>query len=97
MKDTRAYLLRVATNLWIDQLRRKEVRFGRPDISKPSPAPEQAVATREAAAKLLTQDSPQERAAIVLRDTFDFTAEEIAVMLSTMVGAVNSALYRGST
>src|SRR5262249_31335352 len=26
VKDTRAYLLRVATNLWIDQLRRKEVR-----------------------------------------------------------------------
>ena len=97
VKDTRAYLFRIATNLWIDQLRRKEVRFGRPDIPKPSPAPEQAVTTREAAAKLLTQASPQQRAAIVLKDVFDFTAEEIAVMLSTTVGAVKSALHRGRT
>ena len=97
VKDTRAYLFRIATNLWIDQLRRNEVRFARPDIPEPSPTPEQAVATREAAAKLLTQASPQQRAAIVLKDIFDFTAEEIAVMLSTTVGAVKSALHRGRT
>jgi RNA polymerase sigma-70 factor, ECF subfamily len=97
LKDPRAYLFRVATNLWIDQLRRNEVRFGRPAVREPSPTPEQAVATREAASKLLTQASPQQRAAIVLKDIFDFTAEEIAVMLSTTVGAVKSALHRGRT
>ena len=31
----------------------------------------------------------------MLKDIFDFTAEEIAVMLSTTVGAVKSALHRG--
>jgi RNA polymerase sigma-70 factor (ECF subfamily) len=63
-----------ATNLWIDQLRRNDVRFFRPGIPKPSPTPEQAVAPREAASRLLTQASPQQRAAIVLKDIFDFTA-----------------------
>jgi RNA polymerase sigma-70 factor, ECF subfamily len=95
VKDTRAYLFRVATNLWIDQLRRYEVRSGLPGVPQPSPAPEQAAATRDAASKLLTRATPQQRAAIVLKDVFDFTAEEIAVMLSTTVGAVKSALHRG--
>lgn len=95
VKDTRVYLFRIATNLWIDQLRRNEVRFDRPGVPEPSPTPEQAVATREAASKLFTQTSPQQRAAIVLKDIFDFTAAEIAVMLSTTVGAVKSALHRG--
>jgi hypothetical protein len=31
----------------------------------------------------------------VLKDVFDFSAEEIAVMLSTTVGAIKSALHRG--
>ncbi|MBV8136808.1 MAG: sigma-70 family RNA polymerase sigma factor [Deltaproteobacteria bacterium] len=97
VKDARAYLFRVATNLWIDQLRRNEVRFDREGVPEPSPTPEQAVATREAASQLFTQASPQQRAAIVLKDIFDFTAEEIAVMLSTSVGAVKSALHRGRT
>ena len=35
VRDTRAYLFRVATNLWIDQLRHNEARFGRPDFPKP--------------------------------------------------------------
>jgi len=46
---------------------------------------------------LLTQASPQQRAAIVLKDIFDFTAQEIAVMLSTTVGAVKSALHRAAS
>jgi len=40
---------------------------------------------------------PLLRAAVVLKDIFDFTAGEIAVMLSTTVGAVKSALHRGRT
>ena len=37
VKDTRAYLFRVATNLWVDQLRRNEVRFGQPAVPASSP------------------------------------------------------------
>jgi RNA polymerase sigma-70 factor (ECF subfamily) len=95
VKDTRAYLFRIATNLWIDQLRRGEVRAEPVEISAPSPAPEVSVATHEAASQLLAYATPQERAAIVLKDVFDFTLEDIAVMLSSTVGSVKSALHRG--
>ncbi len=94
VKDSRAYLFRVATNLWIDQLRRGEVRT-EAEVPEPPVGPEQSVATREAASMLLARAAPQERAAVVLKDVFDFTLEEIAVMLSTTVGAVKSALHRG--
>jgi hypothetical protein len=48
----------------------------------------------EAAALLLSRVAPQERAAVVLKEVFDFTLEQIAEILSTTVGAVKSALHR---
>ena len=50
---------------------------------------------REAAGTLLVTLSPQERAAVVLKDVFDLTLEEIAEALSTTVGGVKAALHRG--
>ncbi len=94
VKDSRAYLFRIATNLWIDQVRRSEIRL-EPDAPAPSPQPEQALAAREAVSVLLAHPAPQERAAVMLKDVFDFTLEEIAEMLSTTVGAIKSALHRG--
>ena len=52
-------------------------------------------ASREAAGTLLVQLAPQERAAVVLKDVFDFSLEEIADALSTTAGAVKAALHRG--
>jgi RNA polymerase sigma-70 factor, ECF subfamily len=43
----------------------------------------------------MSQVAPQERAAVVLKEVFDFTLEQIAEVLSTTVGAVKSALHRG--
>ena len=40
---------------------------------------------------LIERTSPQARAAVVLKDIFDFTLEEIADMLTTSVGAIKSA------
>jgi len=49
----------------------------------------------EAASVLMSRVAPQERAALVLKEVFDFTLEQIAEILSTTVGAVKSALHRG--
>jgi RNA polymerase sigma-70 factor (ECF subfamily) len=50
---------------------------------------------REAGRELFTRLAPQERAAVVLKDAFDASLEEIAEILSTSVGAVKAALHRG--
>jgi len=91
VRNARAYLFRIATNLWIDQMR----RTGNQLELETTPNTPQIGSTRDAAAALLTYTAPQERAALVLKDIFDFTLEEIAEMLSTTVGAIKSALHRG--
>jgi len=94
--NPRAYLFRVATNLWIDQAGRQRADSADVDTFASSEAgPEKTAATRQAGAALIEFARPQERAAVVLKDVFDFTLEEIADLLSTSVGAVKSALHRG--
>lgn len=90
--NPRGWLFRVAFNVWLDQVRRAREIAG--------PVPEGATvseprATREAAGTLLSRLSPQERAAVVLKDAFDLSLEEIAQVLSTTVGAVKAALHGG--
>jgi RNA polymerase sigma-70 factor (ECF subfamily) len=90
--NPRAWLFRVASNLWIDQLRkRREVLADAADgASSAEPR-----ATREAAGTLLVSLSPQERAAVVLKDVFELSLEDIASTLGTSAGAVKAALHRG--
>ena len=63
-------------------------------------AGEQAIAAhrpseaRDAAGTLLGRLSPHERAAVVLKDVFDLSLDEIATALATTVGTVKSALHR---
>ena len=52
---------------------------------------------REAAGTVLALLAPQERAAVVLKDAFDLSLEEVAGILGTTVGAVKAALHRGRT
>jgi RNA polymerase sigma-70 factor (ECF subfamily) len=93
--NPRAWLFRVASNLWINRARR-----GRE--APTAQVPEASSMTeprleREAAGTLIAQLSPQERAAVVLKDVFDFSLKEIAGALDTTPGAIKAALHSGRT
>lgn len=98
VRNTRAYLLRVATNLWIDELRRRDVhaaaRLG-DEIAMQTASTSQATEVREAGERLLQRLSPQERAALLLKGVFEMSLDEIADVLSTTRGAVKAALHNG--
>jgi RNA polymerase sigma-70 factor (ECF subfamily) len=92
----RAWLFRVASNLWINRTRQRRelpAAFGA-DVPEPATSLEPR-GTREAAGTLMAQLSPQERAAVVLKDAFGLSLEEIAEALSTTTGAIKAALHRG--
>jgi len=92
--NPRAWLFRVVSNLWIDRIRR-ERHLAQERSTEPSVSSSDPQATREAASTLVAQLAPQERAAVVLKDVFELTLEEIAEALSTTVGAVKAAIHRG--
>lgn len=90
--NPRAWLFRVASNLWIDRVRSQRPQ---PDSNPEHASGTEPRAVREAAGTLLSRLSPRERAAVVLKEAFNFTLEEVAETLSTTPGTVKSALYRG--
>ena len=92
--NPRAWLLRVASNLWLDQLRRRRTEQ-RLEAQQESVGAADARDTREAVGTLLGELAPQERAAVVLKDVFELSLDEIAETLSTTIGAVKAALHRG--
>jgi RNA polymerase sigma-70 factor (ECF subfamily) len=92
--DAKAYLFRVATNLWLDQQRRR-VREARALAEPVAAAGEVGPDDLREAAERLMIAQPQARAAVILKDVFEFSLEEIADQLRTTVGAVKSALSRG--
>ncbi len=97
VRNPRAYLLRTATNIWIDKLRRRDVEAAALAESEPpaGAAAHTPGAVRDAGATLLQRLAPRERAAVILKDVFDMCLEESAEVLETTVGAVKSALHRG--
>src|SRR2546426_338316 len=100
IENPRPSVLRPATNLWIDTVRGR----GNEATALAEQAPlatsidaEAAGAVRDAGTVLLQRLAPQERAAVVLKELFDYRLEEIAEVLATTVGAVKAALHRGRT
>lgn len=97
-RNPKAWLFRIASNHWLNQVRRSReipTLFG---VETREPTTEEdtgAYATREAAGTLMTYLSPRERAAVVLKDAFGMPLQEIAEALSTTTGAIKSALHRG--
>jgi RNA polymerase sigma-70 factor (ECF subfamily) len=96
VRNPRGYLLRIATNLWIDACRRDR---SAPLSEASQPAGEggahEAAQVGDAGSFLFEHLSPQERAAVMLKDVFDLTLAEIAEVLGTSTGAVKAALHRG--
>jgi RNA polymerase sigma-70 factor (ECF subfamily) len=102
IRNPRAYVLRIATNLWMDTLRRRvteqiaAAKGGGPALIAEAPhSASQLAELRDAAAILVQRLAPQERAAFLLVEIFDMTLEEAAEILGTSVGATKSALHRG--
>jgi RNA polymerase sigma-70 factor (ECF subfamily) len=96
----RSYIIRSATNLWIDRLRRARLERGYLDAessaSSEARAPASQVVDVRAAANILFLNlAPMERAAVLLSDVLDLSLKETASMLKTTEGAVKSALHRG--
>ncbi len=90
--NPKAYLFRIASNLWIDHFRRLEPT---PYEPRANSGPDQSTEVRDAARQLIQLLPPQERAAVVLKDVFDFRLDEIASILQPTVGAIKAALHRG--
>lgn len=96
IRNERGFLFRTATNAWIDVVRRKETAASYASSSPEEPARTPSFgAARDAGRALFGTLSPQERAAVVLKDALDLSLVEIAGLLETTVGAVKSALHRG--
>jgi RNA polymerase sigma-70 factor (ECF subfamily) len=93
IENPRAWLFRVATNLYVDRVRRAREELSDP-AEPPAPFGDER-AKREAAGTLIARLSPQERAAVVLKEAFDLELGEIASVLGTSTGAVKAALHRG--
>jgi RNA polymerase sigma-70 factor (ECF subfamily) len=89
----KAWLFRVASNRWLNMCkqRREEPHA---EVREATHTPVDPKATREAAGSLVVGLAPQERAALVLKEVFEFSLEEISEMLFTTVGGVKSALSR---
>jgi len=100
LENPRAYLVRSATNLWIDRLRRtaREQAYIELELIEHEPNNDEqnaALKLRDASRDLLQQLHPQERAAIILKEVYDYSLEECASILKTTSGAIKSALHRG--
>jgi RNA polymerase sigma-70 factor (ECF subfamily) len=93
----RAWLFRVASNLWIDRVRRAHFETVLDSLPEPAVTDADPREPRDAARQLLGRLAPQERVAVLLKEAFDFSIEEIATTLATSSGAVKAALHRGRT
>ena len=99
LENPRAYFIRTATHLWIDQQRRgARDRAWRSNLTDEDAMPasaEERVELRQAANALLTRLPPRERAAVLMREVLDLSAKESAAVLQMTEGAVKAALHRG--
>lgn len=92
VRNIKAYLFRTATNAWLDVIRKQRPQGDYGETQ--SDAGADPAATNDAINKAMALASPQEFAAILLKDVYDFSLEEIADFIGTTAGTVKSALSR---
>ncbi len=96
-----AWLLRIATNLAFsfyqrDSSRRAISTDALSDADTPSRSdPMRGLAERDLVQRTLLELPPNQRAALVLREVYGFSCEEIGSMLGVSRDAVKMALFRG--
>ena len=102
IQNPKAYLFRIATNLWLDQCRRSGTVLSENQTENEVMGQQDFIQNRidsleikDALEKIVVHLPPKERIAIVLKDIFDYTIEDIAIIMETSTGAVKSALFRG--
>ncbi len=95
VENPKAWLFRIASNAWLDRVRRQALERGDTSSSEVALDAQDPRASREAAATLISALSPRERVAVLLKDVFAFTLEEVAAVLGTTTGAVKAALHGG--
>lgn len=96
---TEAYLITIAKNCWIDEMRKQT--NARSFISQLSSHESSFIAdwevewkVEEALELLITSLPPLQRTVLLLRDVFGYSGPEVADLLSTTEGAVRVALHR---
>jgi RNA polymerase sigma-70 factor, ECF subfamily len=95
-----AWLLRVATNLALQQVRRRAHPVGAASkldesFESSEDDPDRRFALRDLVRETLLELSPTPRAMLVLREIYGLSAEEIAATLAMSLEAVKVALWRG--
>lgn len=96
--NARAYLFRIASNAWVDQVRRErrarwEDLDAHPGLADPGEVDDR-LEVPAAMERLVTHLPPRQRIVLLLCDTLDFRASEVAAMLGVSEGAVKSLLQR---
>jgi RNA polymerase sigma-70 factor (ECF subfamily) len=93
------WLFRIASNSAVDEVRRRAARREQDyylDESRPAARDvEAAVVARSSVDWALAQLPPQFRAAVVLREYYDFSYQEIANILGVPIDTVKSRISRG--
>ncbi len=105
-RSFKTWLLSIASNYCIDRLRRRRLQWLSLDdeptsdhlaLSSDEPEPESATLDKEhsqAIQALLSELSPDYRAAVVLRYWYDYSYAEIADIMDSTESAVKSRLFR---
>lgn len=94
--NMKSYLFRIATNTWIDQLRKNHVILDTYEDIHGTTDHDRFVMI-EAMEMMWSNLPPRQVAAVLLMDVFEFSAKETASMIKLTEGAVYSALHRART